>query len=104
MSGPERADQRNQRLSAADPGRSLRFVIERLQLSRSWPSAPSHAAHNRGLFRQRKVDTNVRDFADFSDEELEITELPEREEMLKLLVGSLNLDTGPISILGLITI
>jgi hypothetical protein len=40
----------------------------------------------------------------FSDDELEITELPEREEMLTLTAGSLNLDTGPISILGLITI
>ena len=43
----------------------------------------------------------------FSDEELEITELPEREEMLKLQLGTptpaidLNL---PISILGLITL
>jgi hypothetical protein len=38
-------------------------------------------------------------FDDFTDEELEITELPEREEMLMLDVGSLHLNTGPISIL-----
>jgi hypothetical protein len=36
----------------------------------------------------------------FTDEELEITELPEREEMLTLMAGSLSLDTGPITILG----
>ncbi|HYH49573.1 MAG TPA: hypothetical protein VEG38_08500 [Acidimicrobiia bacterium] len=46
----------------------------------------------------------MHDFTEFSDEELEITELPEREEMLILTAGSLTLDTGPISILGLITI
>lgn len=46
------------------------------------------------------------DLHDFSDEELEITELPEREEMLRLLLGNpvafdLNL---PVSVLGLITL
>jgi hypothetical protein len=45
---------------------------------------------------------------DFSDEELEITELPEREEMLVLNLGASNppafhLDL-PLSILGLITL
>jgi hypothetical protein len=43
---------------------------------------------------------------DFSDEELEITELPEREEMLSLTLGNpttFNLSI-PVSILSLITL
>ena len=44
------------------------------------------------------------DLHDFSDEELEITELPEREEMLTLNLGNpvvIHLDL-PLSVLGLI--
>lgn len=48
----------------------------------------------------------MKDLHDFSDEELEITELPEREEMLTLKAGnptSLDLNI-PLSVLGLITL
>ena len=43
------------------------------------------------------------DFTDFSDDDLEITELPEREEMLSLTLGTLSLGI-PVNIAGLITL